>query len=48
MLPISQWLKLPAELFFRREDERIYAIIRIAFGAVVLATAYFGWVDWTG
>ena len=27
-------------------DFRWFAWYRIAFGAVVLATAYFGWVDW--
>jgi len=29
-------------------DFTLFAWYRIAFGAVVLATAYFGWVDWTG
>jgi undecaprenyl-diphosphatase len=28
-------------------DFRWFAWYRIAFGLVVLATAYFGWVDWT-
>jgi undecaprenyl-diphosphatase len=28
-------------------DFRWFAWYRIAFGIVVLATAYFGWVDWT-
>ena len=28
-------------------DLRPFAWYRIAFGAVVLATAHFGWVDWT-
>ena len=28
-------------------DFRWFAWYRIAFGVVVLATAYFGWVDWT-
>ena len=27
MPPISEWLRFPARLFFRREDERIYAAI---------------------
>jgi len=27
-------------------DFKPFAWYRIAFGAVVLATAYFGWVDW--
>ena len=27
-------------------DFKVFAWYRIAFGAVVLATAYFGWVDW--
>ncbi len=29
-------------------DFRWFAWYRIAFGLAVLATAYFGWVDWTG
>jgi undecaprenyl-diphosphatase len=29
-------------------DFTVFAWYRIAFGAVVLATAYLGWVDWTG
>jgi undecaprenyl-diphosphatase len=29
-------------------DFRWFAWYRIAFGVVVLATAYFGWVDWRG
>jgi undecaprenyl-diphosphatase len=29
-------------------DFRPFAWYRIAFGALVLATAYAGWVDWTG
>ena len=29
-------------------DFRWFAWYRIAFGLVVLATAYFGWVDWQG
>jgi undecaprenyl-diphosphatase len=29
-------------------DFRWFAWYRIAFGLVVLATAYFGWVDWRG
>ena len=28
-------------------DFRPFAWYRIAFGAVVLITAYFGWIDWT-
>jgi undecaprenyl-diphosphatase len=28
-------------------DFRWFAWYRIAFGGIVLATAYFGWVDWT-
>jgi undecaprenyl-diphosphatase len=28
-------------------DFRWFAWYRIAFGVIVLATAYFGWVDWT-
>jgi undecaprenyl-diphosphatase len=29
-------------------DFRWFAWYRIAFGVIVLATAYFGWVDWRG
>jgi undecaprenyl-diphosphatase len=29
-------------------DFRPFAWYRIVFGLVVLATAYFGWVDWSG
>ena len=36
MPPISQWHRLPAFLFFKREDERIYAVVRMAFAAVAL------------
>lgn len=45
MPPISQWLRLPAELFFRREDERIYAVVRMAFAAVALLNLIFLWPD---
>jgi hypothetical protein len=43
MPPISQWLRLPADWFFRREDERIYAVVRIAFAAVALLNLIFLW-----
>ena len=45
MLPISKWLGLPAEIFFRREDERIYAAVRIVFAAVALLNLIFLWPD---
>ena len=45
MPPISKWLRLPADLFFRREDERIYAVVRIAFAAVALLNLIFLWPD---
>jgi len=32
--------------FISRHDFTVFAWYRIVFGAVVLATAYFGWVDW--
>ncbi len=43
MPPISHWLRLPADLFFRREDERIYAAVRIVFSAVALLNLIFLW-----
>ncbi len=43
--PISQWLRLPAQLFLMREDERIYAAVRIAFAAVALLNLIFMWPD---
>ena len=45
MPPISQWLRLPANLFFRREDERIYAVVRMAFAAVALLNLIFLWPE---
>lgn len=45
MPSISQWLRLPADLFFRREDERIYALVRMAFAAVALLNLFFLWPD---
>jgi len=45
MLPISRWLQLPAGLFFKREDERIYALVRIAFAFVALLNLIFLWPD---
>lgn len=32
--------------FISRHDFTVFAWYRIVFGGVVLATAYFGWVDW--
>lgn len=45
MPPISRWLRFPADLFFRREDERIYAVVRMAFAAVALLNLVFLWPD---
>ncbi len=45
MLPISKWFQLPADLFFRREDERIYAIVRIAFAVAALLNLVLLWPD---
>jgi undecaprenyl-diphosphatase len=33
--------------YISRHDFRLFAWYRIVFGAVILATAYAGWVDWT-
>jgi undecaprenyl-diphosphatase len=33
--------------FIATHDFTLFAWYRIAFGVVVLATAYFGWVDWS-
>ncbi len=33
--------------YVSRHDFRLFAYYRIGFGLIVLATAYFGWVDWT-
>jgi undecaprenyl-diphosphatase len=33
--------------YVSRHDFRPFAYYRIAFGLIVLITAYFGWVDWT-
>lgn len=33
--------------YVQSHDFTIFAWYRIAFGLIVLATAYFGWVDWT-
>lgn len=43
MSPISKWLRLASDLFFRREDERIYALVRMAFAAVALLNLIFLW-----
>ena len=45
MRAISEWLRFPVRLFFRREDERIYAVIRIGFAAVALLNLIFLWPD---
>ncbi len=45
MRSIPKWLRLPARLFFRQEDERIYAAVRIGFAAVALLNLIFLWPD---
>jgi hypothetical protein len=45
MLPVSKWLRLPACLFLRLEDERIYAVVRMAFAAAALLNLIFLWPD---
>ncbi len=45
MPPLSEWLRFPARLFFRREDERIYALIRIGFATVALLNLISLWPD---
>lgn len=45
MSQTSHWFRFPADLFFRREDERIYALVRIAFAAVALLNLLFLWPD---
>jgi hypothetical protein len=45
MRPLSQWFQLPADLFFRREDERIYAVVRIGFAVVALLNLISLWPD---
>jgi hypothetical protein len=42
---ISQWLRLPSDFFFRHEDERIYAVVRMAFAAVALLNLILLWPD---
>lgn len=42
---ISRWLRLPTDLFFKGEDERIYAAVRMAFAAVALLNLIFLWPD---
>jgi undecaprenyl-diphosphatase len=34
--------------YVSRHDFRAFAYYRIVFGLLVLATAYFGWIDWSG
>jgi hypothetical protein len=43
MQRLSEWLRLPARLFLRCEDERIYALIRMAFAAVALLNLISLW-----
>ena len=45
MPPISEWLQFPARVFFRREDERIYAVMRIGFAFVALLNLICLWPD---
>ena len=45
MPPLADWLRFPAHLFFRREDERIYAAIRMGFAMVALLNLIFLWPD---
>ncbi len=33
--------------YISTHDFTVFAWYRIVFGVVVLATAYFGWVDWS-
>jgi len=33
--------------YISTHDFTVFAWYRIAFGVAVLATAYFGWVDWS-
>ena len=34
--------------YVAHHDFTIFVWYRIAFGVLVLVTAYFGWVDWSG
>ena len=45
MPAISRFLRVPAVLFLQRVDERIYAIVRIAFAAVALLNLILLWPD---
>ena len=45
MRSLQAWLRFPARLFFRPEDERIYAAVRIGFAAVALLNLIFLWPD---
>ena len=45
MPPLAEWLRFPARLFFWREDERIYALIRMGFATVALLNLIFLWPD---
>lgn len=42
---ISRALRWPHDLFFKGEDERIYAVVRMAFAAVALLNLIFLWPD---
>lgn len=45
MSQLSKWLQTPSGLFFRQDDERIYALIRIVFAAVALLNLLCLWPD---
>lgn len=45
MSMISRALRWPHDLFFKGEDERIYAVVRMAFAAVALLNLIFLWPD---
>lgn len=45
MPPLSAWLRFPASCFFWREDERIYAAMRMGFATVALLNLIGLWPD---
>ena len=45
MPSLSAWIRFPARLFLRCEDERIYAVVRIGFAVVALLNLIFLWPD---
>ena len=45
MALFSRWFRFPAELFFQPADERIYALVRMAFAVVALLNLIFLWPD---